>query len=138
MTGPAEIPAVGDGGPVLKKTITRRDIVRYAGASGDFNPLHYDDEYAENAGYDGVIAHGMLTAGIASHVVSDWFGVGAVRSFSTRFVDVVAPGDTVTATGEVTAVEDEGERVVVDVELDVTNQDDDRVLAGSATAVLRP
>lgn len=67
-------------------TITREDLVRYAGASGDFNPIHFNDAVAESEGLPGVLAHGMLTAALAMQVVVDWIGdPSAVVSYETRF-----------------------------------------------------
>jgi len=95
----------------LSVRITREQLVRYAGASGDFNPIHYSDHFATALGLPGVIAHGMLTMGIALRVVTDWVGDPArVLSFSARFTRPVAvPDDAdgveVTFTATVTSVE---------------------------------
>lgn len=122
--------AVGDEGPTVRvDSLSRQDFVRYAGASGDFNPLHYDEPYATDAGNDSVFGQGMLTASIASNVVTEWFGVGAVRTFETRFEGQVWPGDSLEATGTVAAVDGE----TVDVELEVTTDDDRTVITGRAT-----
>ena len=129
--------AVGDEAPeVVVEDLERADFVRYAGASGDFNPIHYDEPYATEAGNESVFAQGMLTGGFAAHAVADWFGLANVRRFTVRFQSRVFPGDTVTAGGEVTAVERTGEATVVDADLVVTNQDGTEVLSGSATAEL--
>lgn len=70
---------VGDAGPELVvEDLEREDFVRYAGASGDFNPIHYDVPYAHEAGHPDVIAQGMLTAGFAAHLAADWFGLANV------------------------------------------------------------
>ena len=129
--------SVGDRGPaVVVENLERRDFVKYAGASGDFNPIHYDEPHAKAAGYDGVFAQGMLTAGIAAHAVADWFGLANVRRFSVRFQAQVWPGDTVTAVGEVIEVTTESERAVVEAEVRVTNQNDEVVLTGEAVGYL--
>lgn len=73
--------------------VTRTDFVRYAGAGGDFNPLHHDDEYARNLGLPSVFGMGMWTAGLLASFVGDWIGVGAVRSLDVRFRSAVWPGD---------------------------------------------
>jgi acyl dehydratase len=102
--------AVGTTLPPLTVHLTRTDLVRYAGASGDFNPIHHSDHAAARAGLPGVIAHGLLTMGTAMRVVTDWVGDPArVRSCSCRFTKpVVVPDDGVGAevvvTGTVTAV----------------------------------
>lgn len=129
--------AVGDAGPeIVVEDLTRRDFVKYAGASGDFNPIHYDDPLAQDAGYDSVFAQGMLTAGIASHAVSDWFGLGNVTAFGVRFQAQVWPGDTVTARCEATAVQHDGDTTTVEADVAVENQDGEVVLTGDATATL--
>lgn len=82
--------------------LTLTDFVRYAGAAGDFNRLHHDDAYARQAGLPGVMAHGMLSAGLLASFVTRWFGPGSVRRFKVRFREKVFPGDTLTAEGKVT------------------------------------
>ena len=83
--------------PVEFGPLTRTDLVRYAGASGDFNPLHHDAEFAAQAGLPDVMAHGMLSAGLLASAVTTWFGPGSVKSYATRFLAPVWPGDTLTA-----------------------------------------
>ena len=73
--------------------ITRTDIVRYAGASGDFLPLHHDEDIARAAGFPGVFAMGMLPAGMLAASVTDRWGTGAVRRYRIRFREQVWPGD---------------------------------------------
>lgn len=126
---------VGDEGPsVVVEDIDRQDFVRYAGASGDFNPIHYSEPYAQDNGYESVFAQGMFTAGIASRFVTDWLGIGALRSFSTRFIAQAWPGDTLEVTGEVVRVErPEDKLLVVDVEFEVLSSGDRTVLIGTAT-----
>jgi acyl dehydratase len=86
--------AAGDSGPPFGVgPITRTDIVRYAGASGDFNPVHHDEPFALSAGLPSVMAHGMLSAGILASFVTRWFGAGAVRRYKVRFRERVWPGD---------------------------------------------
>ena len=81
--------------------ITITDIVRYAGASGDFNPLHHDPEFAKAAGLPSVMAHGMLSAGLLGSFVSSWCGPGTVRRFKVRFTDRVWPGDVLVPSGSI-------------------------------------
>lgn len=86
---------VGTALPDLSVHVTREQLVRYAGASSDFNPLHYSDFYAARLGLDGVLAHGMLTMGLALRIVTDWAGdVGRVRSYYVRFTRPVPVPDT--------------------------------------------
>jgi acyl dehydratase len=103
---------VGTALPPLTVRLTRADLVRYAGASGDLNPIHWSDRAAAELGLPGVLAHGMLTMGLALRVVTDWVGgPGRVLSYSTRFTKpVLVPDDDrgaeITFTGTVTGVED--------------------------------
>lgn len=128
---------VGDEGPTLViEDIERIDFVKYAGASGDFNPLHVDETYAKEAGNQSVFGHGMLTAGYAARMVADWFGLANVEQFKTRFTAKLWPGDTLTVTGEVVDKYESDGNVLVDAEFEATNQGGDPVITGSATAVL--
>jgi acyl dehydratase len=87
--------------------LARVDIVRYAGASGDFNPIHTDEDYARATGAPTVFAMGMLPAGYLAHAVSDWFGGPQhLRRFKVRFTTRVWPGDEIACTGRVIAIED--------------------------------
>src|SRR4029078_2385525 len=114
-------------------------IVQYAGASGDYNPLHTDELFArEVAGYPGVLAHGMLTMGMTGRVLTDWVGDGRLLRYGVRFVKQVWPGDRLTATAEVTAVRDEDGTPVADLTVTTINQDGVEVLTGTATARLDP
>ena len=116
---------------VLTEDLTRTQLVEYAGASGDYNPLHSDERFAvEVAGYPSVFAHGMLTMGMTGRVLTDWFGAEALVSYGARFVAPVGPGDRLTATATVTAVRDDG---IAQVSISTTNQDGSVVLAASAT-----
>lgn len=133
----AEDLEVGDRGPeVVVEDLTRTDFVRYAGASGDFTPTHTNEPYAKEAGYESVFAMGMLTAGFASHMVSDWLGIANVREFRCRFQSRVWPGDTITVRGEVVdKYRDDGDGVV-DVEFVAENQNGEAVMTGDASAKL--
>ena len=122
---------------VLVEDLTRTQIVQYAGASGDYNPLHSDDKFTtEVAGYPSVFAHGMLTMGMTGRIITDWFGVESLKNYGVRFVKQVFPGDKLTATAEVTAVRDDGGQQVADVAVSTVNQDGDAVLTGTATVRL--
>ncbi|MGH2729478.1 MAG: MaoC/PaaZ C-terminal domain-containing protein [Actinomycetota bacterium] len=94
-------------GEVVFGPLERVDIVRYAGASGDFNPIHIDEGYARATGAPTVFAMGMLPAGYVGHAVSDWFGgPHYLRRFKVRFTTRVWPGDEIVCSGRVVAVED--------------------------------
>jgi acyl dehydratase len=121
---------------VLAEDLTRTQIVQYAGASGDYNPLHSDERFAtEVAGYPSVFAHGMLTMGMTGRVLTDWFGPEALLAYGVRFVAQVWPGDRLTTTATVTELRDDG-GTVADLTLSTVNQTDAVVLAGTATVRL--
>ena len=123
----------------LVDDLTRTQIVMYAGASGDYNPLHSDEKFArEVAGYPGIFAHGMLTMGMSGRVVTDWFDVARVTKYGVRFVRQVWPGDTLTATAVVDAVREDDGAHYADVSITTVNQDGTTVLTGTATARLDP
>jgi acyl dehydratase len=127
--------SVGDEGPTtIVGEITPQDFVRYAGASGDFNPIHYDAEYTTALGNESVFGQEMLTAGYAGRFLSDWFGVEALRRFRTRFTARVWPGDTLIIRGEITDVD----APEVTVELTASRQTGETVLQGDATATVSP
>jgi acyl dehydratase len=114
--------------------VTRPDFVRYAGASGDLVPLHYDQTFVEAAGIPTVFAQGMYSAGLLSKALTDYVGVGNVRNFKVQFATRVWPGDVVTFTGKVTdKVERDGERQIVG-ELSATNQKGEPAIRGSFRA----
>ncbi|WP_049955110.1 FAS1-like dehydratase domain-containing protein [Halostagnicola larsenii] len=126
---------INETGPsVVVEGINRQDFVRYAGASGDFNPIHFDEPYARAAGNETVFGQGMFTAGIASRVVTDWFGVDTLESFGVRFQSQLRPGRTVRATGTVTEIDRADGRV--DVALEAATHHEETLLTGTATATL--
>jgi acyl dehydratase len=113
--------------------LKRTQIVQYAGASGDFNPLHTDEVYArEIAGYPGVFAHGMLTMGLTGRAITDLVGDGRLLRFGVRFTAQVWPGDTLTVRSTVKDVSEQ----VVELEVLTTNQDGANVVTGYAAARL--
>ena len=129
--------SVGDSAPPLVvENLTRTHFVKYAGASGDFNPMHHDDTIATQVGNPSVFGHGMLTAGLMARVVKDWFGPEAMRKFQVRFAKQVWPGETLTFTAVVTGVARRRRRGLVDLELSAKNEDGEEKLAGAATAAV--
>lgn len=126
---------VGDEIPAMVvEGVTRPDFVRYAGASGDFVPLHYDQTFVEAAGIPTVFAQGMFTAGLLSKALTDYAGVGQVRKFKVRFATRVWPGDTVTCRGKVTnKVERDGQKLI-EGDLEVVNQKGEAAIKGSFAA----
>jgi acyl dehydratase len=122
--------------PLVTDKLSRTMFVKYAGASGDFNPMHHDDTIATQVGNPSVFGHGMLTAGLLARVVKDWFGPTAMRKFAVRFSKQVWPGDVLTCTATITAVHPEGDGGLVDLDLLVKNGDDVSVLSGTAAVAL--
>ena len=111
MSAPTDV-VVGTELPERVFRVTRADLVRYAGASGDFNPIHWNDEVARAVGLPGVIAHGMYAMGVAARMVTGWVGdPAAVKRLRVRFSTMIEPGQTLTVKGEVAEVE--GRRVLV-------------------------
>ena len=135
---PAERFAVGTPLPPTSFPITRKDLVRYAGASGDFNDIHWNGRFAVEVGLPDVIAHGMYTMAVAGRVVTDWIGdPAAVEEYFVRFSKpVVVPDDGVGAvvevTGKVAKALDGGR-----VQVDLTVQSAGQKVLGKATAVVR-
>jgi len=111
----------------------------YAGASGDYNPLHTDEVFATQvAGYPTVFAHGMLTMGLTGKMLTNYVGDGRLTNYGLRFVSQVWPGDTLTARATVVAIrEQDGERFV-DLTLSTVNQDGREVASGTASARVDP
>lgn len=132
--------AVGDQhSSVVVEDLTRTQIVQYAGASGDYNPLHSDEPFArEVAGYPGVFAHGMLTMGLTGRLLTDWVGDGRLLEFGARFTAQVWPGDTLTATATVQEIAERNGQPVARIEFVTTNQDGAPVVTGTALARLDP
>ena len=100
--------------------LTRDSLVRYAGASGDFNPIHYRDDFAQAVGLPGVLAHGMLTMGVAVQVVVDWLGdPGRVLDYQVRFTKPVlvdaSDGAILTVTGKIGELDDESGTARIDL-----------------------
>ena len=111
MTTNAQVPAkvyyedvqVGDAVPKLvKPSLTHIQLVRYAGASGDFNPLHTDPKFGEMVGTGGIISHGMLIMGFVGQMLSDYVGPTALRKFGVRFKGMTRLDDVITCTGTIT------------------------------------
>lgn len=118
---------------VVIENVSRSHIVKYAGASGDFNPLHHDDTAAKNlAGYPSVFAHGMLSMGLTGRMLTDWLGAGSLKKYGVRFTKQVWPGDTLTAKGEVLKVENG----LATIKVVTVNQNGESVVEGEAVATV--
>ncbi len=122
----------GDAIPTVTiDNVSRPDFVRYAGASGDFVPLHYDQTFVEAAGIPTVFAQGMWTAGCLSRCLTAFAGAGQVRRFKVRFARQVWPGDTLTCRGKVTGKSEKNGEKLVEGELEVVNQKGEAAVKGS-------
>jgi len=117
---------------VMIEKVDRAMFVRYAGASGDFNPIHWNEDFAKSAGYPGVFAQGMFTAGVLATFLTDWVGESNVRRFRTRFVGQVWPEEQITCRATVESV-GEGS---AEVKLEVVNAKGERKIDGDATVAL--
>jgi acyl dehydratase len=129
---------VGDALPSITARLQRVNLVMYAGASGDFNPIHWNEKFAKAVGLPDVIAHGMLTMATAGRVVTDWVGdPGAVLEYGVRFTrPVVVPNDDAGATVEISGVVGE-KREDGTVRVDLTAVFDGATVLGKAQAVVR-
>jgi acyl dehydratase len=128
---------LGDELPQLTKgPVDRVQLSRYAGASGDFNPVHVDEVYARSLGMPSVYAPGMLVMGILGQLVSDWSRGAQLRKYQVRFSKIVWPGDTVVAKGRVMERWGDNGRYFTEVDLWAENQKGELVLRGSALVQL--
>lgn len=120
---------------VVVENLTRTQIIQYAGASGDYNPLHTDEVFTTKvAGYPTVFAHGMLSMGLTGTMLTNYVGDGRLTKYGVRFVSQVWPGDSLTATATVEALREEEGDHFVDLAVSTRNQDGTEVVKGSATA----
>jgi acyl dehydratase len=127
-------PEVGDvRREVVVSDLTRTQIVQYAGASGDFNPVHTDEVFATQvAGYPSVFAHGMLTMALTAKAVTNFIGDGTLTEYGVRFRRQVWPGDSLTTTLQVVGLDDA--TGTIELAITTTNQSGDVVLEGTAVA----
>ncbi|HEV8584939.1 MAG TPA: MaoC/PaaZ C-terminal domain-containing protein [Methylomirabilota bacterium] len=122
--------------PLVKGPIQQIQLTRYAGASGDFNPIHQDEEFAKAAGMGGIFAHGMLSMGFVAQAVTDWAGAGTVRKVGVRFAGLVRLKDTVTCRGRVVGKSSKDDVHLVELEISADNQKGEKVVSGRATVAL--
>jgi acyl dehydratase len=129
---------VGDHLPDLVKQPTTRQLVQYAGASGDFYEIHYDHHFALNAGLkDGVIVHGLLTAGWMAQMLTDWLpSPMALKKFGISYRAMARPGDTITCKGTIVSKYEKDGEHLLDCDLSVENQKGEKCAIGSATVAL--
>ena len=122
--------------PLVKEPIRQIQLTKYAGASGDFNPIHQDEEFAKAAGMGGIFAHGMLSMGFVAQAVTDWAGAGTVRKLGVRFAGLVRLKDTVTCRGRVVGKSSKDDVHLVELEIWAENGKGEKVVSGKATVSL--
>src|SRR6478736_2058002 len=124
---------VGDTAPAIDHELTRTDLVMYAGASGDFNPMHHDEVAAQAAGLPSVFGHGMFSAGLLATAVTNYVGIGNLTSYRVRVTKQTWPGECATTTAAVTEKRPNNEIVL---ECAVLNENGQAQMQGEAVAVL--
>ena len=131
--------SVGKALPLLEKPpITKVQLVKYAGASGDFNPLHTDDEFARKIGMNGVIAHGMLIMGFLGQYIMELAGNSAeVKQFKMRFGKMTKPGDSITCSSTVEKIYEDNGLQMADLNLVAEKAPGKVVGSGKATLIFR-
>jgi acyl dehydratase len=128
---------VGDELPELTKDpVTETQLVRYSGASGDFNPIHTVPSVAQSVGLDGVIAHGMLIMAFGGQMLTDWAGPGALRHYKVRFSGMTKPSEVLVCLGTITGKSEEGGELLVQGKLTIKGTDDSMKLKGDFTVAL--
>ena len=125
---------VGQAAPQLRHVLTRTDLVRYAGASGDYNPMHHDEVLAVAAGQPSVFGHGMLSMGFLATAITDFVGIGRVVDYAVRFSRQTWPGEELVTSVVVTAVRDEEGAHLVDLDVNLSNGEGEVKVVGTATA----
>ena len=126
----------GDEAPVRSHVLSRTDLVAYAGASGDFNPMHHDEVKATAAGQPSVFGHGMFSMGFLGSAITDYVGVGHVRRFQVRFAKQTWPDEVLRTRIVVTGKRTEGDDHLVDLDVRLQNADGEEKVVGEATAVV--
>ena len=126
----------GDEAPVRSHVLDRTDLVKYAGASGDFNPMHHDEVKAVAAGQPSVFGHGMFSMGLLGTAITDFVGVGNVRRFQVRFAKQTWPDEELPTEIVVTGKRTEGDDHLVDLDVRLHNADGEEKVVGEATAVV--
>lgn len=136
ITSAGEVDVGSEPEPLVVGPLTRTDLVRYAGASGDLNPIHHDDVYAIRAGNERVFAMGMLPGGHLGRLLEEWLGEESLRRFRIRFTAKTWPGDTLTCRARIRDKRNEEGAWIVDCDAWVDNQYGRRVVDGEAVARL--
>lgn len=119
------------------KNLSRTQIVQYAGASGDYNPLHSDEIFTTQiAKYPSVFAHGMLSMGMTGRMLTNYVGDGRLKNYGVRFTSQVFPGATLTATATITAIREEDGETIADIAISTRDEEGTEVIKGQASAVI--
>jgi acyl dehydratase len=131
-----EVVNVGDEAPVVTHKLTRTDLVRYAGASGDFNPMHHDEVAAMAAGQPSVFGHGMFSMGLLGSALTDYVGVGNVIRYQVRFARQTRPDEVLSSKIVVTAKREEDGKKFIDLSVSLANAEGENKVVGDATAIV--
>ena len=123
---------------LIRGPLAEIDLVRYAGASGDFNPIHTVPRIAREVGLDGVIAHGMLIMAYAGKLLTDWAGSDALREFNVRFAGMTEPGETLVCEARITKTEEADNEGLVHGRLTIKSQADESLKLKGDFAVALP
>jgi acyl dehydratase len=126
----------GDEAPVRSLVLDRTDLVVYAGASGDYNPMHHDEVKAKQAGQPSVFGHGMFSMGFLGSAITDYVGIGHVRRFQVRFAKQTWPDEKLSTKIVVTGKRTEGPDHLVDLDVRLLNEVGEEKVVGEATAVV--
>ncbi|MDE3086211.1 MAG: dehydratase [Acidobacteriota bacterium] len=126
----------GDEAPVKTHTLTRTDLVRYAGASGDYNPMHHDEVLATKAGQPSVFGHGMFSMGLLGTAITDYVGIGTLTAYKVRFSRQTWPGEELRTKIVVRTKRQEGGAHLVDLDCSLANAEGEVKVVGEATAAL--
>jgi len=127
---------VGMAAPELRHLLTRTDLVRYAGASGDFNPMHHDEVLAVAAGQPSTFGHGMLSMGFLATAITSFVGIGRLVDYSVRFSRQAWPGEELVTHVSVSALREHEGRHLADLDVSLSNAEGEVKVVGSATAEL--
>jgi acyl dehydratase len=127
---------VGDEAPVLTHKLTRTDLVKYAGASGDFNPMHHDEILAKAAGQPSVFGHGMFSMGLLGSALTDYVGVGNVQRYQARFARQTWPDEVLSTRIVVAGKREEDGKKLLDLDVTLSNAEGETKVVGVATADL--
>ena len=124
----------GDAAPVVKHALTRTDLVKYAGASGDLNPMHTDEVAAQAAGLPSVFGHGMFSMGLLGRALTDYVGIGNLASYQVRFTKQTWPGEVLVSAITVTAKREEDGQKLIELNCSLANLAGEVKVEGAAVA----